>query len=174
MPSTVDDFVQKFSGDGTLSDDQAAQQAAQYHDRFVSNAPQDQDFDPQQLNDGASEYLGKLPDDQFQNAAKNAYAELPQQQQQGLTNTLLGALKGQGVNFDSLANSLGLSSSDPQKLTGDDYAQIANYARHEKPEAMKQVIADKPFWLRALGHPILMGALAMVASRMLRKRMSPR
>jgi len=169
--ATVDDFLQKFSGPGTTSDDQAAQQAAQYHDKFVSTAPQDQEFDQQQLNDGATEYLGKLPDDQFQKAASNAYEGLPQQQQQGLVGSLLGALQGQGVGMNTLANNLGLSSDNPQNLTGDDYARIANYARHEKPEAMKAVIREKPFWLRALGHPILMGALAMVASRMVRNRM---
>lgn len=168
--ATVDDFLQKFSGPGTMNDEQAAQQAAQYHDKFVSSAPQDQDFDQQQLNEGATEYLGKLPDDQFQRAASNAYDGLPQQQQQSLASTLLGALQGQGVNFGSLASTLGLSSNNPQNLTGDDYARIANYARHEKPEAMKEVVSEKPFWLRALGHPILMGALAMVASRMLRSR----
>jgi len=166
MPGTVDDFLQKFSGSGTVDD----QQAEQYHNRFVSSAPQDQEFDNQQMSDGASEYLGKLPDDQFQQAASNSYNQLPQQQQQGLASTLLGALQGKGVGLGSLASSLGLSSTNPQNLSGDDYARLANYARHEQPDAMKQVIAEKPFWLRALGHPILMGALAMVASRMLRNR----
>jgi len=166
MAGTVDDFLQKFSGGGTMDD----QQAEQYHDRFTSSAPQDQEFDNQQMSDGASEYLGKLPDDQFQQAASNSFNQLPPQQKQGLVSSLVGALQGQGVGLGSLASSLGLSSTNPQNLSGDDYARLANYARHEQPDAMKQVIAEKPFWLRALGHPILMGALAMVASRMLRNR----
>jgi hypothetical protein len=168
MGGTVDDFIQKFSGGGTIDD----QQAAEYHNRFVSDSPQDKDFDNQQLQDGATEYLGKLPDDQFQQAASNSYAQLPPQQQHGLASTLLGALQNSGLGLGSLASSLGLSSSNPQQLSPDDYGRLANYARREQPEAMKQMIAEKPFWLRALGHPILMGVLAMAASRMLRKKTS--
>ena len=40
MPGTVDDFMNRFGGGGTIDDSQAQQ----YHDRFVSTDPNDRDY----------------------------------------------------------------------------------------------------------------------------------
>jgi hypothetical protein len=166
MAETVDDFIQRFGGSGTVDD----QQAMQYHDKFVSTDPADKSFDNQAYHQGATEYLGKLPDDEFQQTAKSAYEKVEPQQQQGLIGSLLGALQGRGVGLGSLAGMLGLGSTNPQQMGADDYAKVANYARREQPEAMQQAVAEKPFLLKAMGNPIVMGALGMVAARMLRNR----
>jgi hypothetical protein len=92
MPGTVDDFMNRFGGGGTIDD----RDAQQYHDRFVSTHPNDRDFDNQTYNQSATEYLGKLPDDQFQEAARNAYSQAPPQERQGLLGGLLSALGGGG------------------------------------------------------------------------------
>jgi hypothetical protein len=68
MPGTVDDFMQRFGGSGTMDESEAAQ----YHDRFVSNHSKDRDFDNNTYHQAATQYLGKLPDDQFHQAAQNA------------------------------------------------------------------------------------------------------
>ena len=166
MPGTVDDFVQRFGGGGTIDD----QQAAELHDQFVSTDPQHAQFDAQTYHQGATEYLGKLPDDQFHQAASTAYAQAAPEQQQGLMGSLLGALGGQGVSLGSLGSMLGLSSTNPQNMGPDDFAKVANYARREQPQALQQAVAEKPFLLKAMGNPIVMGVLGMVASRMLRGR----
>src|SRR5689334_20695929 len=90
MPGTVDDFMNRFGGEGTIDD----QEAQQYHDRFVSTHADDRDFDNQTYHQSATEYLGKLPDDQFQQAARNAYSQAAPQERQGLLGGLLGALSG--------------------------------------------------------------------------------
>ena len=41
MAETVDDFIKRFGGGGTVDE----QQAAKYHDRFVSTRPEDSQFD---------------------------------------------------------------------------------------------------------------------------------
>ena len=71
-------------------------EAAHYHDRFVSNHANDREFDNNTYHEAATQYLGKLPDDQFRQAAGNAVAQMPQQQRAGLLNTLMGALGGAG------------------------------------------------------------------------------
>ena len=71
MPETVDDFMKRFGGDGTIDDSEAQQ----YHDRFVSTQADDRDFDNQTYHQSATEYLGKLPDDKFQEAARNVYSQ---------------------------------------------------------------------------------------------------
>lgn len=57
--------MNRFGGSGTIDDSEAQQ----YHDRFVSTNANDRDFDNQTYNKSATEYLGKLPDDQFQDAS---------------------------------------------------------------------------------------------------------
>ncbi|HZJ14150.1 MAG TPA: hypothetical protein VFD27_03825, partial [Chthoniobacteraceae bacterium] len=73
MPETVDDFMSRFGGDKTLDD----REAAQYHERFISTKPEDRAFDNQTYQQSATEYLGKLPDDEFQRGARTAIAQAP-------------------------------------------------------------------------------------------------
>ena len=146
------------------------QEAAHVIDRFASDHPDDQQFDVNHMANGATEYLGKLPPQQFQQAAQQAYASAPANQQQSLASTLLSALQGRGVSSSFLGSLLG-QPSVPSQISSNQYAQLADYARQQHPEAMQQVVRDQPWFLKAMGHPVLMGALAMVASKMMRSRM---
>jgi hypothetical protein len=166
MPATVDDFIKNFSGAGTLDD----QQASQYFDRFVSTRPEDREFDNQAMHRGATEYLGKLPEGQFQQAAQNAFNNAQPAQKQGLLSGLLGSLSGRGVDVNSLGNQIGLQSTNPQQMGSDDYARLANYARTNHPEAMQDHVQSQPWLLKAMGNPIVLGALGLVATKLLRRR----
>ena len=160
MPGTVDDFMNRFGGGGTIDDSEAQQ----LHDRFVSTNPDDSAFDNQTYHQSATEYLGKLPDDQFQDAARNAYNQAAPQDRQGLLGGLLGAL---GASQGDLANKLGLASSDPSKMSADDAARLMNYARTEQPEALKKTVQEKPWFVKAMGNPVIMGVLAVAAAKMI-------
>ncbi len=190
MPDTVDDFMKRFGGEGTVDD----REAQKYHDRFVSTDDNDRDFDNKAYQEGASEYLGKLPDDQFQKAARSAVAQTPPEEREGLLGGLLSALGGAaggggntGGGFGSgaggmagalgglagagglggIAKMLGLGSTDPKQMSEDDAAKLMNYARKENPEALRQTVREKPWFVKALGNPIVMGALTMAAAKML-------
>jgi hypothetical protein len=52
-----------------------------------------------------------------------------------------------------------------------DYARIADYARTQHPDVMRRQVSEQPWMVKAMGNPIVMGALGVVASRMLKKRM---
>jgi hypothetical protein len=160
MPGTVDDFMNRFGGGGTIDDSEAQQ----LHDRFVSKNPDDSAFDNQTYHQSATEYLGKLPDDQFQDAARNAYNQAAPQDRQGLLGGLLGAL---GASQGDLANKLGLASSDPSKMSADDAARLMNYVRTEQPEALKKTVQEKPWFVKAMGNPVIMGVLAVAAAKMI-------
>ena len=153
--------MNRFGGGGTIDDSQAQE----LHDRFVSTNPDDRAFDNQTYNQSATEYLGKLPDDQFQDAARNAYNQAAPQDRQGLLGGLLGALAG-GASQGDIANKLGLASSDPSKMSADDAARLMNYARTEQPEALKKTVQEKPWFVKAMGNPILMGTLAIAAAKL--------
>jgi len=168
MPGTVDDFMQRFGGSGTMDESEAAQ----YHDRFISNHANDREFDNNTYHQAASQYLGKLPDDQFHQAAQNAVRQMPQQDRVGLLGTLMGALGGDGggAGLGGLAKMLGLSSADPNQMSADDAAKVMNYARKEQPQAVQQTLAEKPWFVKALGNPVVMGALAVAASKLLSRQ----
>ena len=85
MPDTVDDFMRRFGGSGAIDD----QQAAHYYDRFASVDDRDKEFDNNDLHEGATEYLGKLPDSEFHEAARTAYAQAPAPQRHGILQTIL-------------------------------------------------------------------------------------
>jgi hypothetical protein len=162
MPGTVDDFMNRFGGGGTIDDSEAQQ----LHDRFVSTNPADSAFDNQTYHQSATEYLGKLPDDQFQDAARNAYNQAGPQDRLGLLGGLLGALAGGAASGD-LANKIGLASTDPSKMSADDAARLMNYARTEQPDALKKTVQEKPWFVKAMGNPIIMGVLAVTAAKMI-------
>jgi hypothetical protein len=168
MPGTVDDFMQRFGGGGTMDESDAAQ----YHDRFVSTHPNDRDFDRNTYHQAATQYLGKLPDDKFQEVARNAVTQAPPQERAGLLGALMGALGGAGSaggggGLGDIASMLGLGSTDPNKMSPDDAAKLMNYARKEQPDALQQTVAEKPWFMKAMGNPIVMGALAVAAAKLL-------
>jgi len=166
MPGTVDDFVRRFGGQDTMDD----REATQYFDRFASTDPNDRDFDNDTMYQGSTEYLGQLPPDQFQRAASDAFQHAPPQQRQGLLGGLLGGLQSSGENMSSLQRQLGLRSMDPQRMGPNEYARIADYARTQHPEVIQNQVKEQPWLLKAMGNPIVMGALGVIASRMMKNR----
>jgi len=161
MADNVDDFMKKFGGEDAMDEKQARQLS-------------DADYENADFHRGATEYLGKLPDEEFNQAAGKAYSSMDSHQQQGLAQSLLSALQGAGVNLGALGNSLGMQTSDPQNMSSEDYARLANYTRREHPEALQKTMAEKPMWLKALTSPAVLGALGFLASRWLRNRESGR
>ena len=161
MPGTVDDFMNRFGGGGTIDDSDAQQ----LHDRFVSTNPDDRAFDNQTYNQSATEYLGKLPDDQFQDAARSAL-------QQGRTPGPAGIAgrvnrRARRRRPGDIASKLGLASTDPSKMSADDAARLMNYARTEKPEVLQKTVQEKPWFVKAMGNPVIMGVLAVAAAKMI-------
>lgn len=176
MAGNVDDFMRRFGGEGTLDD----REAAKYHDRFVSTHDDDRDFDNKTYHEGATEYLGKLPDNEFRTAARNAVSQAPPQEREGLLGAILGALGGSTAGgggaaaglggLSGLAKILGLGSTDPRQMDDDDAAKLMNYARKERPEVLRQTVEEKPWFVKAMGNPIVMGVLTMAAAKLLRNR----
>jgi hypothetical protein len=188
--------MKRFGNEGTIDD----REAQKYHDRFVSTHENDRDFDNDAYHQGATEYLGKLPDDQFHQAARTAVSQAPPQEREGLLGGLLGALGGAAMGgmgnrsgggggiadmlgglagggggaaaggLGGLAKMLGLGTTDPRQMSEDDAAKLMNYARKENPEALRQTVQEKPWLMKAMGNPIVMGALTMAAAKMLNNR----
>ena len=174
--------MKRFAGGGTVDD----VDASRFHDRFVSTHPNDAHFDNRAYHEAATQYLGQLPDDQFHNAARNAVAQAPPPERAGLLGSLLGALSGRagtapassapaGIpasagGLGAIASMLGLGSTDPSKMSEDDAARVMNYARKEHPEIMQQTVQEKPWFVKAMGNPVVMGALTLAAAKLMSNR----
>jgi len=179
MPDTVDDFMRRFASGGTVNDEDATR----FHDRFVSTHPNDSYFDNRTYHQAATQYLGQLPDDQFQDAAKNAVAQAPPEERAGLLDGLLSALGGgagaptagtmntgplaAAGGLAGIAKMLGLGSTDPNQMSEDDAARVMNYTRKEHPELMQKTVEEKPWFVKAMGNPVVMGALTVAAAKLL-------
>jgi hypothetical protein len=166
MPGTVDDFMRRFGGSSSIDD----REAEAYYDRFASTHSDDREFDNETMYRGTTEYLGQLPDDQFEQAAHTAFTQAPRAQQQGLLGSLLSALQGRGVELDGLQRQLGLPSLNPQQLGPDAYGRLANYARQQHPDVIEAQVREQPWFVKAMGNPIVMGALGMIAAKLIGRR----
>ena len=166
MQGTVDDFVRRFGGAGTMDD----RQASNYFDRFASTRDEDRDFDNNALYEGATQHLGRLDDDEFTRASASAYRQAPPQERTGLLQTIMRGIQGKGADVGGIAQQIGLRSTNPQQMDENDYARLANYTRRQHPEVMRQAVQEKPWFVKAMGNPVLMGALTMAAAHMLNKR----
>jgi hypothetical protein len=162
MPG-LSDFISQFTGPAGAAAEKAA---AQYMGKFTSTHPTDQEFDSTTMHQGATEYLGKLPPQQFQQASQAAYTQANPAQQQSLLGTLLGGLQDKGVGLASLAGTLGLGSTNPQQMNANDFTRVADYVRTQHPEIMQQTVAQHPWLLQAMGNPIVTGALGLIAAKM--------
>ena len=52
------------------------------------------------------------------------------------------------------------------RVEGDDAARLMNYARTERPELLQKTVQEKPWFLKAMGNPMVMGVLAMAAAKL--------
>jgi hypothetical protein len=52
-------------------------------------------------------------------------------------------------------------------MSEDDAAKVLNYARKENPDALRQTVQEKPWFVKALGNPVVMGALTLAAAKLL-------
>jgi hypothetical protein len=172
VAGALDDFMERFSSGCTLDENEAAQ----YHDHFVSINPKDSSFDNSTYNRAATQYLGRLPDGQFHNAARAAITQATPQERAGLMRTLIQALitpsgLGGGLAIlggpGGLANMLGLGSIDPNRMSADDAGKLMYYARKKQPVALQQTVAEKPWLIKAMGNPVVTGALTMAAAKLL-------
>ena len=97
-------------------------------------------------------------------ATQNGFTNAPAQRQ-GLLGGLLGSLAPRTGGAGALASRRGLQSTNPQQMGATGYASLANDARTNHPDVREDHVQSQPWLVKALGHPILMGALGFIAAR---------
>ena len=97
------------------------------------------------------------------------YSQASPDQQQGLLGTHARRVAEQGrrVGFTGPA----CSDSDRatrSKWAADDLTKVANYVRTQHPDVMQQAVQQQPWLMKAMGNPIVMGALGLIAAKMMK------
>ncbi len=130
-----------------------------------------------------SQQVGSIPPDQFQQATTQAVqqvdpqqyqnhlqsqpiANLPQNQQSSLAQTLLSTLLNRGVSQQRLSQQTGVQNFDPRQMTPQQIASVLQYAQQNHPQALGQVATqyqNQPDVLHSiLGNKALLAAAAAV------------
>jgi hypothetical protein len=65
-----------------------------------------------------------------------------------------------------LAGLIGLGTTNPRQMGANDIMRVIDYARRERPEALRTAVQEQPWLAKALGNPLVMSALATVATRL--------
>jgi hypothetical protein len=52
-------------------------------------------------------------------------------------------------------------------MSADDAARLMNYTRSEHPEVLQKTVEEKPWFVKAMGNPVIMGVLAMAATKLI-------
>ncbi|MBA3442111.1 MAG: hypothetical protein H0T92_19805 [Pyrinomonadaceae bacterium] len=153
----VSDFMNRFSDPDTYV---APDEVNQRFDRFANAGHPE-------FQRAAGSYISQMDSSQFAQAAQN----MEPQQRAGFAGGLLGSLqKMLGLDASSLGERIGLSSTDPQRMGAQDIGRLAGYAQQNAPGALQQTAREQPFLLKALGNPLVQGAIAVMAARYLANR----
>ena len=158
MPGTIDDFMNLFTSGGPIDD----WEVEQYHEDVSTEYNQI-------YHQSATEYLRKLPEDEFQQAARKAVSQAAPEQRQRLLGSLLGALEGAAGGQADIAN-LNLGFTDPNRMSEDDAARLLNYALRKHPKLLTKTLEENPWFVKALDNGVVVGALAITAKRLSAQR----
>lgn len=169
---------------------------ADLFDRLAAgpNNLQQRDFDDW------NEMVGAAPPDRFTQAANQAmrdvdpreyyehsqpgiggtdpFGALERTQREGVLGSLLGSLFKRGMNRDEVMRDSGLNSLDPDRMSPDEMARLAQWMQRNHPEAFGATAVqyrDRPDLLSSLlGNKALMMAAAALGAKFLSDRMGRR
>ena len=106
------------------------------------------------------------------------FGALPQVERAGLVQTLLGELFRRGLGQQDISRGAGLRTLDPNRMSPQEVAALAQWIQQNHPKAFGRVAAqyqDKPDILSSLlGNRALMMILAGIGAKMMSDRFSNR
>jgi hypothetical protein len=79
-----------------------------------------------------------------------------------------GGLAG-GLDLGKLAQMIGLRNTDPSQMDEDDLGRLTTYAQRNNPAALQNAAREEPGFIKALGNPMVAGALAVMGAALLSK-----
>lgn len=139
--------------------------------QMVGSAP------PEHFGQSATDVIRQMDPQDYYNHTQpgvggtDPLGNLAQGQRGGLAQGLLGALLGRGQNQSALSQATGIQNLDPNHMSPQDLAALAQYAQRNHPEALGQVAQenrDNPSLLDSLlGNKAVLAAAAGLGAKYL-------
>jgi hypothetical protein len=153
IDSSLIEFLKRFNDPNTyVSPDDAKQQ----FDRLMSTG------NPE-FQKAASTMLSQMDSNQFSQAVHTMDAT----QRLSFVSKLVAALKDQGLKLESVASTLGVNAIDPSSMGPTEVGELARFAQRESPAALQNAAREEPSFLKALGNPLVAGAIAVMGATLL-------
>ena len=115
----------------------------------------------QQVSTSYNQVAGQLPPDQYEQAARDAFAKLTPQQRQQFLDELQSEASAQGVNHSVVQT----ASSDPSSL-----AAATTQLHQQQPGSLGQLFAPGGQFSSPIAKLALLGITAMAAQRLTGRR----
>ncbi len=97
----------------------------------------------QQFQQAATQAVQQVPPEQYQSHFNSQpIANLPQDTQSSVAQSLISALTSRGVNQQQLSQNTGVQNFDPSKMTPQEIASVLQYAQQNHPQALGTVAAQ--------------------------------
>jgi len=137
----------------------------QHFDNFSTRAPRGE----VEAGVGEAFHPEKLSPEQAEPQFRAAAEKMQPQERTEIAHDLMSELQQRGLAPSWLQKMLGLGSADPRQASPDDVARLAEYSRQNHPEVFKRVVADKPFFVRWLGKPLVAALVGVIAGKLLNR-----
>ncbi len=149
------ELLSKFQS-GDASDEEAEQHYDQVQDHPEAQAAQ-------------QDVLNNMDADHFQDGAQQAASSLPPHQRTDLASDLMDALEGRGLDLQSIASELGLSSTSAASLAPEELGKLLGWAQQNQPDALNEAVGDKPWFVKAMGNDVVCNIVSNLAGRILNR-----
>lgn len=112
----------------------------------------------------------RIPPSQLEPELQKAIAQIKPNQRDDVAREFLKHLKQRGLSDRQLTQNLGLSTSDPKRMTVEDVSRLASFTYHSHPDIFQEVLANKPDLMKFLGNPLVAAIIGVVAAKWLSNR----
>jgi len=102
----------------------------------------------------------------IQRELKQILPNLNREQRQAIADQLIKQLTEQGIEEQTLAQTLTLQTTDPNRMNTEDISQLATYTYEHYPEIFEAVLTQ-PNVVQFLSHPVLSAIVGIMAAKWL-------
>jgi len=102
----------------------------------------------------------------IQRELKQIIPNMNREQRQAIADQLIKRLTEQGIEEQTLAQTLTLQTTNPNRMNTEDISQLATYAYEHYPEIFEAVLTQ-PNIVQFLSHPVLSAIVGIMAAKWL-------
>jgi len=119
---------------------------------------------------GQSLQHNRIAPSEMEPEIKNAIAKIQPNERDDVAKEFLKRLKERGLSDQQLEQQLALSTHHASRMNADDVAKLASFTYHSHPDIFRDVLAEKPGFMKFLSNPLVAAVLGIAAAKWLSNR----